>query len=425
MLKRLVGVGTSRTRNFSHFAALCEKQAKQIGSQEADGFKDEQVSSIQEKTLFEQIFTQIMKKDEEKKRSKDVLKLLIGQTDPKSGDSLSKQRDNVQVVFEKKKSKPVDATLSKFFRDAVGDMSDSGNLARMTTEDIRKYPVSLTPTYFSSEKTSGNAVDGKDVEQSTPVSAGAYIKNVLTSEMKLSSQVETAESGINPNLLKQIEVKNRLTAKLEKLLGPYLLHLQNRVQTDGDCILVIQELLSQYLKRNPELETDSLEHLEQNGVENPTFLPQPFHVTMPFIIRHLLTSADYRFPPERRYTLISLIYNSCKTATDVSLYLNVCNIDFYNLLIELSWENYQEIHQVKQLVAEMTANGIIGDLHTVELLTNIAKTMRYMNDGIADDSTCSDTALTVGVVWCRENAHDLNYIEDYLRKLKESQSSSV
>ncbi|SCU91531.1 LAFA_0F04324g1_1 [Lachancea sp. 'fantastica'] len=424
MLKRLVGVKLACGRNFSYLGALMgEKQAKKMDSREADGFKDEQVSSVHERTLFEQIFTQIMKKDENKKRSKELLRPILGQEIHRSSVETVNKQDNLQVVFENtKKSDSVNDTLSKFFRDAVGnDAEDSSALARMTTEDIRKYPVSLTPTYFSKEKSPGITENGQNVSPSTQVSAASYIEKILASDLKLSlSREKTATSNINPNLIRQIEAKNRLTASLETALGPYLLMLQDRIQTDGDCLAVIQDLLKQYLNRDLDCDSETLEHLKQKCSENPAHLPQPLHITAPFVIRHLLTSCDFSFPPERRYALISLVYNSCKKASDVSLYLNVCNIDFYNLLIELTWENLQEIHQVRQLVAEMTVNGIIGDLRTVEILSEIAKAMRHMNDGIADDSGYSEGALTVGVVWCRENAQDLNYIEDYLKKLEQS-----
>ncbi|CEP61230.1 Mtf2p LALA0_S02e09670g [Lachancea lanzarotensis] len=431
MLKRLTGVKPAFGRHLRYFGTtMVKKQAKKVESREADGFKDEQVSSIQERTLFEQIFTQIMKKDEDKKRSKDFLKPILGQESTKSDvGTAGIKRDNLQVVFETKKPASADETLLNFFREAVGnDMEESSALARMTTEDIRKYPVSLTPTYFSKEKKPSTTEDRRNAGDYAPVSAASYIENILASDLKLTSPPERADtttSTINPKLQRQIEAKNRLNATLEKVLSPYLLHLQNLIQTDGDCLAIVQDLLKQYLGRNLKLETDDLDHLEQTCLKNPVSLPQPFHITTPFVIRHLLTSNEFSFPSERRYTLISVIYNTCRNASDVSLYLNVCNIDFYNLLIELAWENFQEIHQVRQLVAEMTVNGIMGDLQTVSLLSEISNAMRHMNDGIADDSGDSEGALTVGVVWCRENAQDLNYIEDYLKKLKQGQAQSI
>lgn len=69
---------------------------------------------------------------------------------------------------------------------------------------------------------------------------------------------------------------------------------------------------------------------------------------------------------------------------------------------------------------EMSVNGILGDLATVGLLDRISESMRSMNDGDFDltvNQKEGESPLTVGVVWCRENAEDLNYIEGYLRKL--------
>ncbi|SCU78852.1 LANO_0A04236g1_1 [Lachancea nothofagi CBS 11611] len=416
MLKCVLGAGRAQKRTLSRLARLNQKQTKQSDSREADGFKDEQISSIQEKTLFEQIFEQIMKKDEERKKSKNILKPFLAQNVSRFDKENTRERESVQIVFEKKKTLEGDAELSKFFKNAVGDnVDDTGGLARIITDDIRKYPVSLTPAYF----TDGNSnTSPQDATNSlVPSTMDTYFE-----KDPIPGVVVARERGINPRILNQIETKHRLSSRLEQLLAPHILYLQNRIQNDSECITVLQEYLSQYLSRDLTLETKGFEHIEQESLKDPKRLPQPFHITMPFIIRHLLTSTDFCFPVDRRYTQISLIYNSCKRAADVSLYLNMCNIEFYNLLIEYAWENYQDIHQLKQLVTEMTANGILGDLHTVDLLESIAESMRHMNDGVVEDSEILQQAQTAGVVWCRENAHDLNYIEDYLRKLKESQT---
>lgn len=65
---------------------------------------------------------------------------------------------------------------------------------------------------------------------------------------------------------------------------------------------------------------------------------------------------------------------------------------------------------------------IMGDLYTVEMLDKICYDLRYLNDDIPDEETTENIAnqSAVGVVWCRENALQLNQVETYLTRLKES-----
>ncbi|SCU80497.1 LADA_0B07822g1_1 [Lachancea dasiensis] len=424
-MRRLLSHGRHQRRGFSRACSLHQKQTKRVDTQAVDGFKDEQVSSIQEKTLFEQIFTQIMKKDEKKKLSQNVLKSSTSSAEAPTNqeDRNAHPDEHVQIVFDKKNSESVNSKLSQFFKDAVSqEMEDTGGLARMTTEDIRKYPVSLTPAYFTNKSTSNGEVRTPDISRVGGLSQSRSPVEEAGPEFFKNSSSRTSNGTTELGILRQIESKERLNATLEVYLEPHLSYLSKRIQTDGDCMAVVREYFDQYLSRDPALEAQSLHHVKEACIATPEQLPQPFKATTPFIIRYLLTNKDFTFPTDRRYALIALIYNLCKRAADVSLYLNVCNVDFYNTLIEFSWKNYQDINQLRQIVAEMTANGIMGDLNTVDLLEKIAKTMHYMNDGVVDDTENSEQPVTVGVVWCRENAQDLSYIENYMRKLKRSQA---
>ncbi|CUS21625.1 LAQU0S03e06898g1_1 [Lachancea quebecensis] len=394
----------TRKQPFSYYRTLHERQTS-----DASGFKDEQVSTVQERTLFEQIFSQIMKKDEQKKKAKDLLKPVISST--KDNQNQVPNDSELQIVFEKKKSGSQALKLSRFLEDAdtEGDASSIG-LARLTTDDIRKYPVSLTSTYFADS--GGDSATGTTSE---------YLDRILSK----GTLAKTKASGreISPKTLSRIETKHKLNAKLEEVLKPHMIHLSSCIQTDGDCIEVLENCIKQYHNRDVALEkhtTNTFADIYKATSSNPSQLPQPFDITMPFILRFILTSDSFKFPSDRKYSLISLVYNACKRSSDVSLYLNICNVDFYNMLIEYSWENFQEIHQLKNIVKEMSVNGIMGDLRTVDLLDRIAKSMRYMNDGILEETENCENLQIVGIVWCRENAQDLNYVEIYLKKLKES-----
>ena len=67
---------------------------------------------------------------------------------------------------------------------------------------------------------------------------------------------------------------------------------------------------------------------------------------------------------------------------DASLYLTICNVDFYNLLVQLLWENFQEIRYLRRVVTEMSVNGVIGNIETVDILDKIVKEMRSLNEDV-------------------------------------------
>lgn len=379
-------------------------------------FKSSHVSTVQEKTLFEQIFTQIMKRSEAKDKSKGLLRDALPKGDPPAAEN-----DNLQIVFEKKKEiTPENEKLLQFFKDTSGEQpGDVSDYAKLTTDDIRKYPVSLTSTYFAE-------ADRKD---SADLSASLYLDKISLDD--IATVPAKPRLQVNPQTLAALETQEKLKAALHRVLEPHLDYLDTRVQTDEDCLQVIRQYLEAYASRNKDLERQSgdvLAQIQEGCRQHPEKLPQPYKTTLPFVVAHLFTSADYDFPIDRKYNLLSLIYNEAKKSRDVSLYLNVCNVGFYNLLLRYSWKNFQEIHQLRQLVTEMSVNGIMGDVSTVEILDGIVRDMRCMNDGVLDEALDADSngghlesAATVGVVWCRENTRDLEHVENYLAKLKESQ----
>ncbi|SCW01604.1 LAFE_0E03312g1_1 [Lachancea fermentati] len=404
MIRRSCGLLNASSRRLYR----CGNSRHNQAVKDADHFKDEEVSSMQERTLFEQIFMQIMKKDEEKRNSKNLLGSIT------SGSPSEKPKnDGVQIVFGKKQLSVENEKLQKFLKDATGEKTDDvGEFARITTDDIRKYPVSLTSTYFT------NASHEINDNQAPEFLGISSLKDIFLSSKKSASEEGKATFS-------QAESKERLQTALREALQPHIKYLNDRIETDFDCLEVIEGYLEAYENRDKSLEKQSktiLAQISNDCVKHPTTLPQPYSVTLPYIIKYLFTEANFNFPSDREYTLISHIYHRAKRSQNISLYLNVCNVDFYNSLLKCCWENYQEIHQTRQLVTEMSVNGIMGDNSTIALLDKIVREMRFLNDGILDETDFNTDTSILGAAWCRENSQDLDYVENFLVKLKQNQN---
>ncbi|QLQ80307.1 hypothetical protein HG537_0D03080 [Torulaspora globosa] len=403
-------------------------QKSQISTRSSDAnthFKDEEeLSSVQERALFGAVFNKLMMRDElRSKNSEEVLSQAIA-IQPDVITTQKEEGRGLQVVFEKKSQeiRPEDRKLFDFFKNTSGStqLGDIGESAKLTTDDIRNYPVSLISSIFT---------DSDDVKVPESEKASRELVNVekvpipdedvaLKADFKLK---------INKEVLEALKAKERFKTAMQTAMEPYLTFIFSQIETDHDLFLVVRNLLKSYLERDKTLDntnykssTEIVQQIKSQCLNNSKELPRPLGVSLPYTLVELFTSKELNFPSERKFSLISYIYQECKK--DISLYLNVCNVDFYNLLLQLSWDNYREIYQLKQLTTEMSINGIRGDLYTIEILDKIAHDLRHINDGILNEDTGSiqGNPLTVGVVWCRENSTDLQLVENYLRKLKEN-----
>lgn len=184
-------------------------------------------------------------------------------------------------------------------------------------------------------------------------------------------------------VMQEISNKIRYQSTLDQVLKPHIDYLREVVKNDYDLLKYLERLLEVYKRRDKDLElrldTESsniFEDIKKSCMNKPTELPKPFSITLPYIIVKSLTLSDFEFPADRKYTLISYVYNECKNNIDVSLYLTICNVDFYNLLIGLLWENFQNIRYLRRVVTEMSVNGVIGNIETVDILDKITKEMR-------------------------------------------------
>ncbi|GAV47214.1 hypothetical protein ZYGR_0H00550 [Zygosaccharomyces rouxii] len=381
------------TRTLTNYTRCCQQQRDKILSKNpttTGHFKDEDDwTSVQERQVFDKIFEELASKQEMRHRnSQEILH------QAQVANNNKNRKDGVHVVFGKKKEElsPQDQKLKDFLESTGRKSKDTA--AKITKDDIRLKPVSL-------------------IEQT---------------EDK-PSILPNLNSKFNEETLHDLKSRIQLKATLDTAMKPFINGLVEKIETDYDFFQVVKELITVYLQRDQQLDIGDqlvsknlINQIETSCIDDPHRLPAPYQITLPFTLVKLLTVDELNFPSYSKYTIASYIYQECKKSSDVSLYLNVCDVDFYNVLLQLSWDNFREINQLKQYTAEMSINGIMGDLYTVEMLDKICYDLRYLNDDIPDEETTENIAnqSAVGVVWCRENALQLNQVETYLTRLKES-----
>lgn len=381
-------------RTFFHCSRYLQQQRDKLSSKgptTTGHFKDdEDWTSVQERQVFDKIFEELANKQEMRHRNSQEI-LHQAQL---ANNSNRNRKDGVHVVFGKAKEElsPQDQKL-KGFLESTGHKSKETS-AKLTKDDIRLKPVSL----------------------------------IEETEVK-PSLLPKLSSRFNEETLHGLKSRIQLKSTLDTAMKPFIDELIAKIETDYDFFRIVKELIIVYLKRNQQLDVGDqlitnnlISELKTSCQNNPHKLPTPYQVTLPFTLVKLLTAEELNFPSYSKYTIASYIYQECKKSSDVSLYLNVCDVDFYNVLLQLSWDNFREINQLKQLTTEMSINGIMGDLYTVEMLDRICYDLRYLNDDIPDEETNEKVAnpSAIGVVWCRENAMKLNQVETYLTRLKES-----
>ncbi|QGN18381.1 mitochondrial transcription factor 2 [Kluyveromyces marxianus] len=237
----------------------------------------------------------------------------------------------------------------------------------------------------------------------------------------------------------RVEEKEKLRVALDHALEPHLAHLKRTINSDKDLLDQFNLYLDQYLKADHKLEhTQSsrfVEQIQKRALAHPETLPQPYAVTLPAIVRYVFESGQFSLPADRCYLILKSIYDRCKSCQDLSLYLNVCNVDFYNLLVKYTWSEYRDVVMVKELIYEMDFNGIRGDITTTEVLESVCEEMRYVTDAIADEIEEEDLpvpesglvsgavvpeASKMAVLWCADNVAALKSLNKYLKTLKKS-----
>ncbi|EJS44392.1 mtf2p [Saccharomyces arboricola H-6] len=360
--------------------------------------------------------------------SKIIDKYYNGLYDNSKGISVKKDKivfDHSQRVQRKLPNKDHEFLKETAGKDYVYQPVEASTVS---AETISEQTRTLLETIFNED----NSVNKKnreslDLSQYSGLVSGVLEKPAAHLNLKFSEEV-----------MQEIGNKIRYQTTLDQVLKPHIDYLKETIKSDYDLLKYLKQLLEIYKKRDKDLElkmnsesSNIFEDIRDSCTNKPSELPKPYSITLPYIISKSLTVSDLDFPADRKYTLISYIYNECKNNMDVSLYLTICNVDFYNLLLQLLWENFQEVRYLKRVVTEMSVNGVIGNIETVDILDKIVKEMRSLNEDVfletvepsdtgADIVPKANKTVNVSVLWNKDTNRNLQNVENYLKSLKKN-----
>ncbi|KAL6950940.1 hypothetical protein ACO0QE_000222 [Hanseniaspora vineae] len=240
-------------------------------------------------------------------------------------------------------------------------------------KQIKKYDINLSS--YLKEDSEKNAIN-----RFQAVSKGPSVSSVLDLGLQLEkkSDSELVDEGMLKYKEGIIKAKQQ-EEKLEQLLNPVLANIDKNIDDDNDLLTVISKYiisLRKYLSQDHSVGQNHRGE-SQSAIPDPLSpdlsIPQPVQISVPFIIKNLLMSEKYDFVgQDRKYVILSWVHNVCKNYhKDINLYLSVFTIDLYNYLLDLTWMEFKNISSVYQIVTEMRANGVKGDIETIKILENI------------------------------------------------------
>ncbi|KAL3233025.1 Mitochondrial transcription factor 2 [Nakaseomyces bracarensis] len=404
----------ARVRCFSSSCRLLnEKVAGEIVKEEEKSDFFDTATQV-EQHLYNTILQRVQEKKQKLHQSSSVLDKIFSN----ENGNIDKA-DNPHIIFESK-SKPLKKPDQNLVDYLTGKTEASANLPGMKSANLTNFPVSLRPETFMEESSNSERLL-QDLQNNLK-------SPTLDRDLYPSKKIRLI---FNKKTLEAVSIRENFKDTLNRKLGPFLKHITTTINTDYDLLIKLEELLQTYDTRDRNWDVrhegevkNILDHIEEACTKNPHELPQPYRVTLPHVIVKLLEEDAFGFSPSRRYAVANEIFYICKGARDITLYLNVCNVEFYNLLLQLSWENFKEIKVIRQLTSEMNINGIIGDITTIEILDGISHKLRDLNDTIpiVDEETYK-IEETAAVLWNKESEIDLRNVESYLRNLKQRLTS--
>lgn len=380
---------------------------------------DEVESSIKERMIFGSIFERMQQKEDLQKKSMERLL-------DRSGGKNQKDFGEVKVTFGKAHQyvniEPEDIGIVEYFKKENEKNKKLESTEPEFIQNGEKRGGKSSIIYGLFENIEQTLLQNKKraLDKSDKVTIGNF------SPPDTSKKWQSTNLKIDINIL---EAEERYKAAIDNIMQPYINILQSQIHNDYDILEKIKELIDQFIVRDKAFDfmgnykpIDIINAIKDSCKENKDVLPQPYIITTPYSILRLLTGSEFEISSDRKYTIAMYVYQKCKTCQDLSLYLNMCNVVFYNLLLELSWNNFRDIHTLLDLTTEMSINGIIGDIETVGLLDSIINGIEDTYDDYIPISGLSDkkSQPVTGVLWTKTTRIDLNNLKKYLNNIKQA-----
>lgn len=273
----------------------------------------------------------------------------------------STMSNNMQAFFEK--------TLVP---NSPNNVEEKDISMGMMTEDVRKYPLSMSSLLLPQQKDAG-----KDFAR------GSEFMTALEEKLApVYAHMESFETDVE-----------LFDYYLDSVITPY-----NQQCASGK---------GSKKKSNPEILLNTLEDVAQLNVSATA--PPIVSRTLPLLLfkSMQLMVANFNSPDQA----LALFELSKKQGID--FYVAACNIDVYNEALRIRWETYRDLYQLETLVSEIDVNGLKGDSVTSDVLSSVNT---YYSQ-LKIDSEASPSHVTL---WSQEDEERLNNLNVYRLKIAKS-----
>lgn len=251
-------------------------------------------------------------------------------------------------------------------------------------------------------------------------------ENLPVSKIHMNSFPLKLNLQIPNENLEKIKYNVNYKARMDTAMKPYMDKLLSTLENDYQLLNYFQDLLATYKSSGEQEKTDlntmfsKISNSLKKQPININTIPTPYQKTIPYIIIELFNRPGIKLSTDSKFRIVSFIYHQCKDYSDVRLYLNICNVEFYNLLLRLTWETYSNINQIEELVEEMRLNGVSGDIETTKFLDNVVDCIKGSGRDITEGSFSEPSTLSLipSLLWTRDNVNRIGRLMTHISKLK-------
>ena len=390
-------------------------------------------ASVKERMIFGSIFERMQQKEElRKKRMSEIFRAeedIMSNKIRTGNNGLSRDSGEVKVNFGQQDQyegiDPNDINLVEYFKQESEKNKQNDDLFSKKIDKTKRGnngKSSIIYDLFENIEKSILQNKKKTLEHADAMK----IDNFSPSSLPDSSTIQSQQKYLKIDV-KKLEAEERYKAAMDTAMKPYIDAIAAQVTSDYDILEKMKQLLELFTSRDKSLDSlnnnqpvDIINSINEYIKKDATVIPQPYVITIPFTILRLLTGPEFEISNERKYSIAMYVYQQCKTCQDLSLYLNVCNIGFYNLLLKLSWENFRDIKRLLDLTVEMNTNGILGDIETVEILDTLIQGVETTYDSCIpmENEVDNESDTAKGILWTNQTRIYLYDLKKYLQKLK-------
>lgn len=311
------------------------------------------------------------------------------------GDSKSVQDWKNHISAEDEQMKTFSTTEPVPTRELID--SEKETITSIFENIMRNKQRKSNPVHFDISKLSGFSVD------TTP---------------KLIEDIDHRDYGMKPrkpDSAASIQLENR--NKLLKALEPTIKHLQ-AIPDDYSVIQYVNNLVARYQEvsaSNTSL-IENYAEIKKRSAQDPEN-PVVNHLTLSLLLKEAILCLQKIASPNAVNDIITM-FESLKTSKPVEVMVYGCDIYVYNQMLEVFWDNYQDLNRIEALMLEIRMNAIYPNQETLEILKKISKNAHemltkgykvnqlqdYLNEKYFGDIPSSD-------IWNEEEFHQLQRLD--------------